>query len=303
MPSSFFNPDGIRPLSLKMKTDLTPPAKKTARTIATLTRSARICALMLLAPLASAHEFWLVPHDGVTAVDKKVVFELRIGPTWPGVQSPRLNNLVDWFIAKDAKGVRKVEGRDGALAVGHLQTRAAGATVVAMRTNSTRINLSAIEFNEYLEEEGLSNVLALRKRYDLMQTPGREQYSRCAKSIVLVGGRSDGFDRVMDMPLEFVAHTDPLAFQAGEKFQLQVLFNGDPLPGTLVKAQLKADPVKEVRAISDPQGRVALALTEPGLWLFSTVHMEPSGEDGVDWESLWASLTVNISSKNRSPSQ
>jgi uncharacterized GH25 family protein len=258
---------------------------------------------VLLAPLACAHEFWLVPHDGVTNIDKKVVFELRIGPTWPGVQSPRLKNLVDWFIAKDAKGVRNVEGRDGALSVGHLQARAPGATVVAMRTNSTRINLPATEFNQYLEEEGLSNILALRKRYDLMQTRGREQYSRCAKTIVFVDGRSDGFDRVMDLPLEFVAHTDPLTLHTNDSFHVQVLLNGEPLAGTLVKAQLKADPVQELTAVSDSQGRVALPLTHSGLWLFSTVHMEPSGEDGVDWESLWASLTVNIPFKDRSPLQ
>mgnify|MGYP001544432886 CR=1 FL=1 len=287
------------PLNASRAIAITTPTRRSGN----LRRAAQALALMLLTPLASAHEFWLVPHDAVTGVDQQVVFELRIGPTWPGVQSPRLKNLVDWFKAVDAQGMRTVDGRDGALSVGHLHTRAPGATVVAMRTHPTRISLSASEFNQYLEDEGLKNVLALRKRYDLMQTQGREQYSRCAKSIVLVDGRSEGFDKVMDLPLEFVAHTDPLKFQSREKFQLQVLLHGEPLADTLVKAQLKSDPVKEVTVVSDAQGRVALPLTDPGLWLFSTVHMEPSGEDGVDWESLWASLTVNISFQDRSPLQ
>lgn len=54
----------------------------------------------MLAPLAMAHEFWLVPHDAQTGLKQKVVFELRVGPTWPGVQTPRIDNLVNWFKAK-----------------------------------------------------------------------------------------------------------------------------------------------------------------------------------------------------------
>lgn len=252
------------------------------------------CVALLLSPSAYAHEFWLVPHDGITHEGKRVVFELRIGPTWPGVQTPRIPDLVSWFQARDVEGTREVDGREGALAVGNITARAPGSLVVAMRTNSASTELPGDEFNQYLEEEGLNNVLALREKFGLMDAPGHEIFSRCAKSIILVDEQSQGYDQQMDLPLELVPRTDPLHASTQVPLDLQLLFHGQPLAGALVKAQLKADPVVELTARSNAQGMVSFDLMEPGLWLFNAVHMEPSGDDSADWESLWSSLTIDL---------
>ncbi len=246
--------------------------------------------------MVQAHEFWLVPHDGITTKGEKVAFELRIGPTWPGVQVPRQAGLVRWFKAQDASGTREVPGREGSLVVGHLNAREPGATVVAMRTNSASIDLPASEFNQYLQEEGLTNVLELRRKFGLMEAPSRESFSRCAKSIVFVDGQSQGFDQQMNLPLELIPRSDPMSLPAGSPFKLQLLFNDQPLSGALIKAQLKTDPVIEMTAVSDHQGFVSFLLPEAGLWLFNAVHMEPSAEldSDRDWESLWASLTMEL---------
>ncbi|WP_339509838.1 DUF4198 domain-containing protein [Pseudomonas sp. RL_15y_Pfl2_60] len=251
--------------------------------------------MLMLAPLAKAHEFWLVPHDAQTGLEQKVVFELRVGPTWPGVQTPRIENLVNWFKAKDAQGEWNVAGRDHTFAVGNFTTRVPGATLVGMRTNSAHLELSATEFNQYLNEEGLNEVIKTRERFGLSDAPGRENFSRCAKSIVLVDGQSQGYDERIGLPLELIPQTDPLALDIGKPFVIQLLFLGEPLPNTLIKAQLKADPVVELTATSDSQGQVEFALPSAGLWLFNAVHMEPSSEDDSDWESLWASMTVQLS--------
>lgn len=262
-----------------------------------LRQAAAVLVMLMLTPLAMAHEFWLVPHDSQTGLEQKVVFELRVGPTWPGVQTPRIDNLVNWFKAKDPQGEWNVAGRDHTLAVGNFTTRSPGATVVGMRTNSAHLELSASEFNQYLIEEGLTEVIKTRERFGLSDAPGRENFSRAAKSIVLVDGQSQGYDNQIGLPLELIPQTDPLALDSNKPFVIQLLFLGEPLPNTLIKAQLKADPVVEVTAISDSQGRVALPLPSAGLWLFNAVHMEPSVEDDSDWESLWASLTVQLSKK------
>lgn len=254
--------------------------------------------ILTLAPMASAHEFWLVPHDAQTGVKQRVVFELRVGPTWPGVKTPRVDNLVNWFTASDAQGEWKVAGRDRMLAVGNLTTRSPGATVVGMRTNSAHLELSADEFNKYLKEEGLIQVLKTRERFGLADAPGRENFSRCAKSIILVDGQSQGYDKQIGLPLELSLKTDPLALRTDQPFSIQLTFLGEPLANTLIKAQLKADPPIELSATSDAQGRVDFKLPQGGLWLFNAVHMEPSSEDDSDWESLWASLTVQLTTQS-----
>lgn len=253
------------------------------------------CTALLLAPTAQAHEFWLVAHDGITQADKRVVFELRIGPTWPGIQTPRLPNLVSWFRARDNQGTREVDGREGSLAVGNITARIPGSLVVAMRTNPVSTELPSDEFNRYLEEEGLNHVLTLREKFGLTETPGREIFSRCAKSIILVDGQSQGYNQPMELPLELVPRNDPLHISAQTPLELQLLFHGQPLADALVKAQLKADPVVERTARTNAQGRVTLELAEPGVWLFNAVHMQPSDSDNADWESLWSSLTIDLS--------
>lgn len=259
-----------------------------------LPRVALYLGLLLSASAVQAHEFWLVPHDAATGVDDRVVFELRIGVTWPGVQATRLPGLVDWFKATDSQGTREVAGREGSRAVGNLKTRVPGATVVAMRTHPSHIELPAAEFTQYLGEEGLDGVIESRRQAGLSDSPGRENFSRCAKSIVLVDGDSRGFDRLTGLPLELVPATDPLAFRPGQPFQLKLLFNGKPLANALIKAQLKAYPPVELTARSDAAGNVTFALPSAGMWLFNAVHMQPSAEPDTDWESLWASLTFEI---------
>jgi uncharacterized GH25 family protein len=256
--------------------------------------SALALASTLFCTAPQAHEFWLVPHDAVTRSAEQVVFELRIGPTWPGVQTVRLPNLVASFDAHDALGRQNVDGKDGARAVGHIRPRAPGATVVAMRTNPAYIELPWADFQQYLQEEGLAGVLKSRATNGLEQEPGRENFSRCAKTILLVDQQSMGFDRVVQLPLELVPRTDPLRYRAGDSYTVQLLSKGVPLAGALVKAQLKAEPPVELTARTDTQGNVVMVLPQAGLWLFNAVHMEPVSQPPAQWESLWASLTLEL---------
>ncbi|MCS3458929.1 DUF4198 domain-containing protein [Aeromonas sp. BIGb0445] len=249
----------------------------------------------MMAPLYSisalAHEFWLVPHPHHPEQRENVSFELRIGPTWPGTQTPRLPNLVASFSSIDALGTQEIAGRDGSRVIGHLRPRTAGATLVALRTHEAAISLTGPEFNQYLAEEGLDKILEQRRVDGSLSAPGKERFSRCAKSILLVDGQSQGFDRVVGMPLELVPLTEPLHYQAGEPFSVKLLHRGQPLADTLIKAQLKTTPPVELKARSDADGVVIFQLPHPGLWLFNAVDMSPAADLDSDWQSLWASLT------------
>ncbi|MFZ6647718.1 DUF4198 domain-containing protein [Undibacterium sp. TJN25] len=254
-----------------------------------------MAALLLLCCIpALPHEFWLVPHGPQARPADQVVFELRIGPTWPGVQTSRLPNLFSSFVMRDEIGEQEVKGRDGALSVGHARVRVPGAAVFALRTNPAKLELPAAEFEQYLKEEGLTEVTEFRQKNGLKNTDSRELFSRCAKTIVFVDGSSKGFNRVMNLPLELVPVTDPLQIKTREIFSMQLLFHGEPLQGVLVKAQLKAGKPVELTSFSDRQGIARFSLPSGGLWLFNAVHMESSMENSADWESLWASMTIDF---------
>ncbi|MRS16725.1 DUF4198 domain-containing protein [Enterobacteriaceae bacterium RIT691] len=241
-----------------------------------------------------AHEFWMVPHDALSKTDAQVLFELRIGSGIPGKQSPRIPGLVSDFTATDADGSYAVSGHDNSLVTGHLRPRRAGATIAALRTNEAQITLSAAEFEAYLREEGLEKIIRQRQENGDSAQPDNELYSRCAKSIILVDGQSQGFDKAVGLPLELIPQTEPLSFKPGQSYRLRLLRDGQPLVGTQVKAQMQGQQRYQLKVVTDANGEVALTLPESGVWLFSAVDMVPSQSPDADWDSLWASLTLAI---------
>ena len=165
------------------------------------------------------------------------------------------------------------------------------------------LELPAEKFNAYLEQEGLDAVLAWRAEHGQMNQPGREIYSRCAKSLLLTGPANganqaadgvDRADRLLGFTLELMAERRPDRLRAGESLPLRLLYEGRPLAGALVTARQRADPHQRIALRSDADGRVMLPLAHPGDWLVNAVHMRPAPEgSGADWESLWASLTFS----------
>ena len=258
----------------------------------------RCCAAVLLSAILSppsiAHDFWILPHDASGKTGDSVVFELRIGPGWPGKRTPRLQNLISTFNAVDPQGSRAVEGHDGALVIGHLKNRVPGANVVTLTTNGAQITLPANEFEDYLEEEGLSKIIAARRQTDDSKQPGVEIFTRYAKTLILVDSNSSGFDKVIGLERELVPRTDPLKYKPGAPFQVQLLSRKKTLSGIQVKAELNTTPPTVIKAVTDANGMVTFTLPEQGEWLFSAVDMLPADNPDADWHSLWASLTLPL---------
>ena len=77
--------------------------------------------------------------------------------------------------------------------------------------------------------------------------------------------------------------------------RFQVLSDGKPQTGALVKAISRDDPEKTVTARSGRSGEVSLALPRNGVWLVEAVRMTRAPKDvDADWESVWASVTFEI---------
>ncbi len=254
--------------------------------------------LFVSAPAALAHTFWLVPHGSRAAVGEQVAFDLRIGSDLPGTRTGRLPGLVDTFTLFDSEGARPIGGRESAAPVGHVRVRGPGAAIAALFTLAHTSTLTPQDLDRYIEEEALETQLpGWRGR-----TGGRAQFidrfSRCAKSVILVGRSSRGFDRVAGLPFELIPLTDPLAaFAAPSRagtYELRLLLQKQPVAGHWVKARLTGGERVEIKTQTDARGIARFELPRPGLWLFDTVHIAPAASLDADLESLWASLTVEI---------
>lgn len=246
---------------------------------------------------AAAHDFWIEPADFAPAVGEAVAVELRVGEHLAGDPVPRRAEGIVRFIVRDAEGEQEVRGVAGVAPAGVVRPRTAGVHVLAYETRPVAIELAAEKFERYLAEEGLERVSAERAARGESGRPGRELYSRSAKSLLAAGGwYGEGLDRPVGLPLELVPLRAPDAL-GGKTAALPVrlLFRGRPIAGVAVAALPAVEPAAARRGRTGPDGVIELELDRPGMWLVKAVHMEPAAAgSGADWESWWASLTLAV---------
>lgn len=247
---------------------------------------------------AAAHDFWIEPSTFTPQTGQAVQLRLLVGEKLHGdpVRRPAADGFRQFSI-DDGATRRPIGGRTGADPAGLTRVAGAGVQIVVFHGLPIPIELEAEKFNAYLLEEGLEAVVDARKAKGQLGSPGREVYSRNAKSLLRVGGGAaeSGGDRALGLPLELVAERNPYGLRPGDELPLRLLHEGKPLAGALVVAQHRQQPALSRWARSDGQGRVSLALGTSGLWLIKAVHMIPAADKAVaDWESLWASLTFEL---------
>jgi uncharacterized GH25 family protein len=254
-----------------------------------------VAGALLTAPML-AHDFWIEPSSFHPAAGSELAVSLRVGEHFRGDPVPRMDPKIVKFVLASVSGETPIGGLPATDPAGLLRVAAPGLAVIGYRSQRTAITLEPEKFEKYLADEGLDGVLAARKSRGEQSKAGNEVYSRCAKSLIAVGGTGNsGFDRALGFTVEIVAESNPVKLHAGDSMRVRVLHEGEPLAGALVKAIALDDPDNTLSARSGKDGRVAIRLARKGVWLVKTVHMVPAPkETGADWESLWASLTFEI---------
>ena len=257
-------------------------------------------ALLLLPAAATAHEYWLLPDRFVAPAGDAIAIAHRVGTGWPGETLPRSAARIVRFGLVDRLGERPIEGVEGADPAGATALRRPGAAFAVYRSRPSSVRLEAEAFESYLREEGLDAVIASRAASGESAQPGLEIFSRNAKALLTATGGDAARDarllrRPVGLDLELVAETDPRRAAAGAPLVVRLLFHGKPLAGALVKAFPKDGNERRVAGRTGVDGRVRLALAEPGVWLLSAVHMvDAPAASGARWESLWSSLTFEV---------
>jgi len=244
-----------------------------------------VLAVALVSSPALAHDFWIEPSAYTPGAGELVRLKLWVGEHLGGETLPRNERQIDFFTAVRGGIEAPVLGIEGADPAGLLRPTADGGLVVAYRSLRSPVTLDPAKFQAYLALEGLPPV-----------APGPEVFSRCAKTLLAVGGRGDpSFTRPVGMTLELIPEADPYTLTAGETLTVRLLYEGRPLFGALVMALDAKDAQFPRQVRSDKDGRASFTLPRAGAWLIKAVHMIPApGDAGAEWESFWASLTFSI---------
>lgn len=171
-------------------------------------KTSTILSLILLFSLvAIAHEFWLEPQKFLLKVGEKLHLKIFVGEGFTGEYIDFSKFSVAKFTHYSPDGEKNTNGGlDEQKINDFLKFEKEGNHLLALNNTNKNIELEAKEFNEYLQEEGLNNVLKWREEHKALNKKGREMYQRCVKTLLQVGAKhSDVYKLNTGMRLEFPA--------------------------------------------------------------------------------------------------
>ena len=249
--------------------------------------------LLAVATLALAHDlflkldsYFLAPHARVRVPVINGTFTKSEGYVTPdrladvslvAGSRARLRATDVWSRGPDSTSVLSLELGD------------AGTYLIGVSVLPRELALAAADFNSYLKEDGLPDILEARRVANELGKGARERYSKHVKAIFQVGDtRTLDYALRLGYPAEIVPLENPYAPDRGPSLRVRCLVDGKPVANQVV---LWGGPVAERELRTDSAGVASVKLDAPGRWYVKFVHMERANRAGVDYESKWATLT------------
>lgn len=177
-----------------------------------------------------------------------------------------------------------------------VSTDVTGTYVLGVATRPRELDLSAADFNAYLEHDGIPDVLETRRRSGELDRAARERYAKHVKAVFQVGERrSNEFTTVLGYPAEIVPLSNPYQLASGDELRVRCLVHGEPVANQLVIAggEGEGGPIPERATRTDADGVARFTIHSAGKWYVKFINMVP-GDGGVDYVSEWATLTFAL---------
>ncbi len=261
--------------------------------------------LLLLATFLSsafllAHEFWLMPSKFRLKMNDSLALTFYVGEDFMGDLWKRKKDKtlkISHFYAKKQIDLTELSIKSDTNDI-TLKFKNEGSHLLALQTKNSFIALEAQKFNEYLKDDGIDNIYALREKKGELGKPSKEFYRRCAKTLIQVGAKSDDvFKQNTGMPLEIIPMQNPYFLKIGDKLTIKLLFEGKPLVDKMVVAWNKTPTTKtrHQKFRTNDKGEMTFLLDQKGYWMISSVQMislenNPEG----DYQSFWGNLTFEF---------
>lgn len=281
-----------------------PPARSPRSSRSHHARTSVLTLLLMLAStsLAAAHDMFLKPTRFFAPENAEVRVRLLNGTFSKSENSIARNRLADASVLTP-RGRIKLDtaewGVRGDTSTFHIHTRAAGTYVIGVSTRPNRIDLSADDFNLYLQEDGIPDVYEARKKAGELDKPARERYHKHVKALVQVGAaRSDLYATPMGYPAELIPMVNPYTLQKGATLQVKTLVDGKPAGNQYVlyggELPNGAGGMEQKSTRSNVQGIASIPLSQAGVYYVKFIHMARVAKDSVDYESKWATVTFEV---------
>lgn len=264
--------------------------------------------IALAAVAADAHDLFLRPRDFIVRAGAEVQVRVLNGTFTTSESAVARDRLRDLTVAGPA-GITHPDRSAWAGGAKESAWRVVlaepGTHVLGASLEPKTIRLTGTQFNGYLRDEGLPDILAARKSARQLGDPAHERYAKHVKALVRV--RSNGsasaapsdtaFRSMLGYPAELVPLDDPYTLAAGGTLRVRAIAHGRPLPNHIVQSggrTASGARIAQRETRTDSAGVARIRLATRGTWYVKFIHMAlvpASAGDSVNYESTWATLT------------
>lgn len=271
----------------------------------------RVLLLIVLLMVCSSHDMFLKPDNYYLGEHSDAVIALYNGTWNKSDNTIDRNRMIDVSIVSNGQrtqvdSTQWTEKNKTTLL--HLTTGVSGTYVTGLSTYTRDFKMSSADFNDYLEHDGVMDMLEWRKKNNDLDKDAFERYSKHVKTIFQVGDtRSDDWSAVLGYPIEFVPLSNPYEAKVGDIFEVQLLRDGQPLVDQLVYYGTAHSHEHDhshddedhhhhdaIQHKTNAEGIISINIEEEGVQYLRSIHMTLSSEGELTHESNWATLTFEI---------
>jgi uncharacterized GH25 family protein len=266
-------------------------------------RTAAITAAFLVASasLVFAHDMFLKPTRYFAPENAEVRVRVLNGTFTKSENSIARNRLADASVLTP-RGRTQLDTTEwsvrGDTSTFHIHTRTAGTYVIGASTKPSELDMSGEDFNLYLAEDGIPDVLEARRGAGELGKAVRERYSKHIKAFVQVGDtRSNLYATAMGYPAEIMPLQNPYSLAKGGTLRIRTLVDGKPAANQFVLyggTGVDDAGIEQKSVRSNAEGIAEIPLPVAGTWYVKFIHMARVGRGGVDYESKWATITFQV---------
>jgi len=270
-----------------------------------MTRRLVIPALLLLvtAGTLAAHDMFLRAENYFVPPEGTVRVQVLNGTFSKSENSVTKDRLRDLSIVNHSNVTTPLDkgvwADTGDTSIVTLKVGESGTYVVGASLLPREIPLTAKQFNTYLADDGLPDVLAARKKNGELDRPARERYSKHVKAIIQVGSsHSAGYSAELGYPAELVPVNNPYTLSVGGTLRVRAVVEGAPVANQVVVSGGRTPSgarIAQQTVRTDRDGIARIRVGSRGVWYVKFIHMEKAAADTtIDYESKWATLTFGV---------
>lgn len=252
--------------------------------------------LLFTVVVVSAHEFWLQPDKFIYKKGETATIKFRVGENFEGENWNNNRSKINFLTLYTKGNIKDLSSRisDNKGDSLRLTLDNDGTGMIVYCGLNSYIELEAVKFNAYLEEDGLRETIDYRKLHNETDSTGRESYQRSVKTILQVGANYDSVClQPTALPLDVIPLDHPYLMRDKQRMKVKILFNRQPLVDQLVRVWCrKNDKTMIEEFLTDQDGVISFKVLRSGNWMVSTVKMVRLNNDPkAQWQSYWGSCT------------